>query len=66
MERGYEVVEKLNADFVGSKKEFWTFVGRRSKGKKRTIASLKNRARISVSSTMGKYQKHYEQLGKCR
>ena len=25
-----EVVEKVNADFEGSKKEFWAFVGRQS------------------------------------
>ena len=27
-----EVVEKVNADFEGSRKEFWDFVGRRTKG----------------------------------
>ena len=28
-----EVVEKVNADFEGSRKEFWAFVGRQTKGK---------------------------------
>ena len=28
-----EVVEKLNVDFDGSKKELWALVGRRTKGK---------------------------------
>ena len=43
------------ADFEGSRKEFWAFVGRRSKGKKKT--SLKNEGRISVTSTRGKFYK---------
>ena len=36
-----EVVEKANVDFEGSRKEFWAFVGRRTKAKNRSIASLK-------------------------
>ena len=36
-----EVAEKVNADLDGSKKEFWAFVGRKTKGKKRNIASLR-------------------------
>ena len=62
-----EVVEKVNVDFDGSKKEFWAFVGRRTKGKKQNIASLRNEAGVSVTSTKGKleaFQKHYEQLGR--
>ena len=40
-----EVVEKANTDFDGSKKEFWAFVGRRPKGKrKKNIPSLKREA----------------------
>ena len=36
-----EVVEKANTDFDGSKKEFWAFVGRRTKGnRKKIIPSL--------------------------
>ena len=35
-----EVVEKVNLDFEGSRKEFWAFVGRRTKAKNRGIASL--------------------------
>ena len=30
-----EIVEKVNVDFDGSRKEFWAFVGRRTKCKKR-------------------------------
>ena len=29
-----EVVEKAISDFEGNKKEFWAFVGRRTKGRK--------------------------------
>ena len=37
-----DIVEKVNTDYEGStcRKEFWAFVGRRSKGKKKTISSL--------------------------
>ena len=63
-----EVVEKANTDFDGSKKEFWAFVGRRTKGKrKKNIPSLKSEAGVSVTSTRGKLevlQRHYQQLGK--
>ena len=48
-----EVIERANADFEGSRKEFWAFVSRRSKGKK-NIASLNNGGGISVTSTPGK------------
>ena len=55
-----EVVEK---DFDGSKKEFWGFVGRRTKGKrKKNIPSLKIEAGVSVTSTRRKLevlQRHY-------
>ena len=50
------MIEKANADFEGSRKEFWAFVSRRSKGKKKNIASLKNEGGISVTSTRGKLQ----------
>ena len=44
-----EVVKKANTDFDGSKKEFWAFVGRRTKGKrKKNIPSLKSQAGVSV------------------
>ena len=62
-----EVVEKVNADFEGSRKEFWAFVGRRTKGKYKNITSLKSKAGVSVSSTQGKLEvlrRHYEELGK--
>ena len=53
-------------DFDGSRKEFWAFVGRRTKGKKKNITSLKSDAGVSVTSTRGKLeaQKHYQHLGK--
>ena len=28
-----EVVEKANSDFEGNRKEFWAFIGRRTKGR---------------------------------
>ena len=62
-----EVVEKVNADFEGSRKEFWAFVGRRTKGKYKNITSLKSKAGVSVSSTQGKLEvlwRNYEELGK--
>ncbi len=61
-----EIVEKVNVDFDRSRKEFWAFVGR-TKCKKQIIASLKNEAGVSVTSTKGKleaFQKHYEHLGR--
>ena len=54
----------MNVDFDGSRKEFWAFVGRRTKGEKKNITSLK---RVSVTSTRGKLevlQRHYQHLGK--
>ena len=62
-----EVVEKVNADIEGSRKEFWAFVGRRTKGKYKNITLLKSKAGVSVSSTQGKpevLRRHYEELGK--
>ena len=59
-----EVIEKVNVDF---RKEFWAFVGRRTKGKKKNITSLKSDTGVSVKSTRGKLevlQKHYLHLGK--
>ena len=60
------IVENANQDFEGNKKQFCSFVGRRTKCKNKTISSLKNEARISVSSTKGKLQnlqQHYQLLG---
>ena len=62
------MIERANADFESSRKEFCAFVSRRSKGKK-NIASLKNESGISVTSTRGKLQilqSHYERLGKVK
>ena len=62
-----EVVEKVNVDFDGNGKDIWAFVGRRMKGKKKNITSLKSDAGGSVTSTRGKLevlQNHYQPLGK--
>ena len=42
------IVERANEDFEGSRKEFWAFVGRRTRGKRRGIAALKNSSGVSV------------------
>ena len=47
------IVQKANQDFEGNKQQFWSFVGRRTKCKNKTLSSLKNDAGISVSSTKG-------------
>ena len=60
------IVKKTNQDFEGSKKQFWSFVGRRTKCKNKTISSLNSEAGISVSNTKGKLQtlqQHYQLLG---
>ena len=49
-----DVVEKVNTDYKKSRKEFWAFVSRRSKGKKKTISSLRSDKGVSVTSTWGK------------
>ena len=51
-----EVVEKANSDFEGNRKEFWAFVGRRTKGRKGRISVLRSDAGVSVSSTKGKFR----------
>ena len=59
------VVEKANADFEANKKEFWSFVGRRTKGRKGGVEALRN---VSVTSTKGKLkvlQSHYQRFGSC-
>ena len=37
-----DVVEKVNTDYERCRKEFWAFVGRMTKGKKKAIASLRS------------------------
>ena len=62
------VVEKANADFEANKKEFWSFVGRRTKGRKGGVEALRNDSGVSVTSTRGKLkvlQSHYQCLGSC-
>ena len=62
------VVEKANADFEANKKEFWSFVGRRTKGRKGGVEALRNDSGVSVTSTKGKLkvlQSHYQCLGSC-
>ena len=61
-----EVVERANSDFEVNKKEFWAFVSKRTKGRKKGISSLRNEAGGSVSNTKGKLQVlqgHYQRLG---
>ena len=63
-----EVVERANSDFEENKMEFWAFVGRRTKCRKKGISSLRNESGVSVSSTRGKLrvlQGHYQRLGSC-
>ena len=60
-----ELVEKVNTDFDENGKEFWAFVGRKTKGKKKNIPSLKSDTGMSITSTRGKLevlQKHYQLL----
>ena len=57
-----ELVEKVNTDFDENKKEMWAFVGRKTKGKNKIIASLNSDTGMSITSTTGKLevlQKHY-------
>ena len=59
------VVEKANADFEANKKEFLSFVGRRTKGRKGGVEALRNDSGVSVTSTKGKLkvlQSHYQRL----
>ena len=44
----------MNIDFNESRKGFWAFVGRKTECNKRNIASLQNRAGVSVRSLKGK------------
>ena len=46
----------MNTDFDENRKEFWAFVGRKSKGKKKNIASLKSDTGLSLTSTRGKLE----------
>ena len=62
-----EVVEKVNTDFDGNRKVFWSFVGRRTRSKKNNISSLKSETGASISSLKGKLEvlkEHYRRLGK--
>ena len=49
-----EVLEKANSDYDGNRKEFWAFVGRRTKVRKRAISALRNNSGVSITSTKGK------------
>ena len=46
-----EFVEKVNTNFDENRKEFWAFVGMKTKGKKKNIASLKSDTGMSITST---------------
>ena len=54
LEVSNEEVERANSDFEGNRKEFWAFVGRRTKGKMRGMTTCRNGAGASVISTKGK------------
>ena len=51
-----ELVEKVNIDFDENRKELCAFVGRKSKGKKKNIASLKSDTGLFLTSTRGKLE----------
>ena len=56
-----ELVDKVNTDFDENRREFWAFVGRKSKGKK-YLASLKSDTGLALTSTRDKLevlQRHY-------
>ena len=58
---------KVNTGFDENKKEFWAFVVRKSKGKKKKKVSLKSNTGLSLTSTRGKLevqQRHYQFLSK--
>ena len=58
---------RTDTDYEGCRKEFWAFVGRRTKGKKKAIGSLRSDMGVSVTSTRGKLQvlqKYYKSLGR--
>ena len=46
----------MNTDFDENRKEFWAFVGRKSKGKKKNIASLKSDTGLFLMSTRRKLE----------
>ena len=51
----------MNTDFNENRKEFWAFVGRKSKGKKKNIASLKSDTGLSLTSTRGKFEADWKE-----
>ena len=51
-----ELVEKVNTDFDENRKEFWAFVGRKSKGKTKNLSSLKSNTGLSLTSARGKLE----------
>ena len=62
-----ELVDKVNTDFGENRKEFWAFVGRKTKGKKKNITSLKSDTGLCLTSTRDKLevlQKNYQLLSK--
>ena len=57
------MLEKANSDYDGNRKEFWAFVGRRTKGRKRAISALRNNAITSTKGKLRIFQSHYQDLG---
>ena len=60
----WNVGKKANKEIEGNKKQFWSFVGKRTICKNKMISSLKSEAEISVSSIKDKLQilQHHYQL----
>ena len=52
-----DLVEKVNTDCDENRKEFRAFFGKKSKGKKKSIASLKSDTGLSLMSTRGKLER---------
>ena len=55
-------MEKANADFEANKKEFWSFVGRRTKG---GVEALRNDSGVNTKGKLNVLQSHYQRLGSC-
>ena len=49
-----ELVEKANTDFDEHRKDLWAFVVRKSKDKRKNIASLRSDTALSLTSIRGK------------
>ena len=48
-----KLVERVNINFDENKQELWAFVGSKSKGKEKNIASLKNATGFDLTRNRG-------------